>query len=260
MDGEGIEHDWSSVNAAAQSTKEMGEGSWHNMLDDIWGDTNYWKILAIGPLLRKKLREAVLQVQTRSEQHETFCKLIPSNSKEEWTIMIQEWEEDKSKPDPYVVETIFKSQVAITLELIAAECDSYSASELDVETSPSAFINMGLDIEDAQCRLCVETSKLKSSSTDTQRANVEHHQLALQRCLATFHGIQKLHMPETISLLLSDTRVDQNTLETIPLYMLNKLHLMPNEIPLNPHPDSGLFHVEAKLRFAQATDALAELH
>jgi len=47
-DGEGIERDWSSVNGAARSTKEMGEGSRHDALDDIWGDTNYRKVIGFG--------------------------------------------------------------------------------------------------------------------------------------------------------------------------------------------------------------------
>ena len=59
-------------------------------------------------------------------------------------------------------------------------------------------------------------------------------------------------MPEAMSFLISDDRVDDNTPETTPLYM-------PHEIPLSSRPDSSLFSVEAKLRFAQATDALAEL-
>ena len=36
-DGEGIERDWSAMNAAAKSTKEMSEGSRHDALDDFWG-------------------------------------------------------------------------------------------------------------------------------------------------------------------------------------------------------------------------------
>lgn len=47
-DSKGIERDWSSVNGAARSTKEMGEGSRHDALDDIWGDTNYHKVIGFG--------------------------------------------------------------------------------------------------------------------------------------------------------------------------------------------------------------------
>jgi hypothetical protein len=47
-DGEGIERDWSIMNVAANSTKEMGEGCRHDTLDDYWGDWNYRKFLGFG--------------------------------------------------------------------------------------------------------------------------------------------------------------------------------------------------------------------
>jgi hypothetical protein len=47
-DGEGIERDWSSINGAARSTKEMGAGSRHDTLDDHWGDVNYRKVVSFG--------------------------------------------------------------------------------------------------------------------------------------------------------------------------------------------------------------------
>ncbi|KAF9516744.1 hypothetical protein BS47DRAFT_1291952 [Hydnum rufescens UP504] len=40
-DGEGIEQDWSSINPAPNSMKEMGSGCRHDTLDDIWSDLNY---------------------------------------------------------------------------------------------------------------------------------------------------------------------------------------------------------------------------
>lgn len=47
-DGEGIERDWSIMNMAASTTKEMGEGCRHDALDDYWGDWNYRKTLTFG--------------------------------------------------------------------------------------------------------------------------------------------------------------------------------------------------------------------
>ena len=41
MDGEGIEQDWSWINPAATSTKQMGPGARHDTLDDHWGDMNW---------------------------------------------------------------------------------------------------------------------------------------------------------------------------------------------------------------------------
>ncbi|KAF9512227.1 hypothetical protein BS47DRAFT_1274292, partial [Hydnum rufescens UP504] len=42
-DGEGIERDWANINPTANSTKEMGKGSWHNTIDDLFGGWNYCK-------------------------------------------------------------------------------------------------------------------------------------------------------------------------------------------------------------------------
>ncbi|KAF9515398.1 hypothetical protein BS47DRAFT_1372048 [Hydnum rufescens UP504] len=49
-DGEGIERDWSGINPAANSTKEMGSGCRHDTLDDIWSDLNYQKIMMLDKL------------------------------------------------------------------------------------------------------------------------------------------------------------------------------------------------------------------
>jgi hypothetical protein len=62
-------------------------------------------------------------------------------------------------------------------------------------------------------------------------------------------------MPEVMSLLSSDIHVDRNTPETTPLYLPHQLPLSSRLSPAN----SNLSKIEAKLRFAQATDALAEL-
>jgi hypothetical protein len=49
-DGEGIERDWANINPAATSTKEMGEGSRHDTIDDLFGDWNYRKVIGLGKL------------------------------------------------------------------------------------------------------------------------------------------------------------------------------------------------------------------
>lgn len=46
-DGEGIERDWSVINQAAGSTKQMTEGARHDTLDDMWGDWNYRKVFGM---------------------------------------------------------------------------------------------------------------------------------------------------------------------------------------------------------------------
>ena len=47
-DGKVPERGWANINPAAQSTKEMGPGSWRDMLDDHFGNWNWKKIIKLG--------------------------------------------------------------------------------------------------------------------------------------------------------------------------------------------------------------------
>ena len=47
-DGEAPEWGWANINPAAQSTKEMGPGSWRDTLDNHFGDWNWKKMIKLG--------------------------------------------------------------------------------------------------------------------------------------------------------------------------------------------------------------------
>jgi hypothetical protein len=48
VDGEEIERTWSGSNSVAASTREMGPGTRHDFLDDLWGAVNFRKICNLG--------------------------------------------------------------------------------------------------------------------------------------------------------------------------------------------------------------------
>jgi Kyakuja-Dileera-Zisupton transposase len=50
-DGESPERGWSSTNDLAYSTREMGPGSRRDVLDDNFGDANWWKIVRMGTFM-----------------------------------------------------------------------------------------------------------------------------------------------------------------------------------------------------------------
>lgn len=47
-DGEGIERPWAMIGGVATSTREMGPGSRHDVLDDHWGYWNWSKLISLG--------------------------------------------------------------------------------------------------------------------------------------------------------------------------------------------------------------------
>lgn len=123
-DGEGIERDWSVLNHAASSTKEMSEGARHNALDNAWADWNYRKIVSlresnriyaalscannvydIASFLLRKVLEANRQSELHAEQFATFCESLSADALSKWEEMAVLWEDDPKNPCPYVAES-----------------------------------------------------------------------------------------------------------------------------------------------------------
>ncbi|KAF9513520.1 hypothetical protein BS47DRAFT_1362379 [Hydnum rufescens UP504] len=161
-DGEGVEHDWAIMNAAANSTKEMSEGSCHDTLDDLWGDRNYQKIMYLGKTLFKKHDTAVIEWAKQSKQFKLFMECLKSDDVEKWEASVRQWECDPSKPNPYIIKSSYdilnpliyvvfavKTQADICLKLASAEQQSLCVGTMESihEMSPSMFISAGLEIE-----------------------------------------------------------------------------------------------------------------
>jgi hypothetical protein len=92
-DGEGIERPWSNISGIAASTRIMGPGARHDMIDDHWSHWNWQKLVSLGTsslneendpgsnvesaaILRQRLDNA------REQEEHSLCFL--SNSKIMW--------------------------------------------------------------------------------------------------------------------------------------------------------------------------------
>ncbi|KAJ8475268.1 hypothetical protein ONZ45_g15673 [Pleurotus djamor] len=104
-DGEGIERDWSMFNPAANSTKEMGMGSRHDTLDDLFAYHNWQKTAGLGLSLKRKYLIAAVESKRHTELHREFSEAVPLETQREWTTMIIKWERDNTMPNPYVAAT-----------------------------------------------------------------------------------------------------------------------------------------------------------
>ncbi|KAG2140887.1 uncharacterized protein EDB93DRAFT_1241820 [Suillus bovinus] len=99
-DGEAPERAWSNINPVATSTREMGPGSRRDTLDDHFSDWNWCKVSNFGPFLLQKLKEAIPQQDQHVLDLRDFEEAIPTESLTSWHQMVEEWEADRSKPNP----------------------------------------------------------------------------------------------------------------------------------------------------------------
>ena len=125
--GEGIESQWSHLNPIALSTREMSPGARHEVLNDNWGAWNWQKTLEFGMFdlvlrfhlscrstgyfMLRALEEAHdMQLKQRRiflDYNATFAPEVVTK----WEKMVNDWNRDYSRPDPYEEPTTGTSSV-----------------------------------------------------------------------------------------------------------------------------------------------------
>ncbi|TDL14220.1 hypothetical protein BD410DRAFT_846231 [Rickenella mellea] len=162
-DGESIERAWSITNALGPSTKEMGPERRHSTLDDHFGDGNWGKVVNMGPSLLRKMKLAVPQRNEHTKSYLAFTKEIGKVNARKWTELINEWDVDKKKENPYEIKhnTITLADVRLSLAREEDVVVQDGATFLH-EVTPSVLLTTGLDLEEQQRRLQADVA-LQSS-------------------------------------------------------------------------------------------------
>ncbi|KAI0060273.1 hypothetical protein BV25DRAFT_1871286 [Artomyces pyxidatus] len=265
--GEGIEAGWSDTNGAALSTREMSSENRHEALDDLFGAINWRKTISLDDQLLKQLKEAVPALEKHQKLHEEATASFPPSVIQRWERMIEVWENDRSKPNPYREPDL----PDVRLELARQEAEEVKRGESMSlhETSASVFISTGIDLEEQQRALRVKC-KGEESKTAAGKASIQEKRNALQHRVKNWRIIQQIYMPAAISLLARDdeavatsvadtpgssgtnSRVDRDKVENEKLWL-------PSEVPADLWSAGlthGLIEKTVKLRTAQAEDSL----
>ncbi|KAG6370267.1 hypothetical protein JVT61DRAFT_12215 [Boletus reticuloceps] len=258
-DGEAPERGWANFNHVASSTKEMGPGARHDHLDNHFGDSNWKKRMLLRCTMLRKMVEAVLRAEAHRQELKEFEKTIVPEQLERWHTEYEEWEEKKSKSNPFNSQITPITLSAVRLQL--AEEESWDlASRTDVslhpEVSPLILISSGLDLQDLQRHLASDVAGMGIHASDLQKGNIAARCNALQQRIDSWMQIQLLYMPSVATLRAtgcSDNEEDvANRLEKIKLNF-------PSELSPGTPCDQRLQRVEWDLRYAQANDALNEV-
>lgn len=110
-DGECIERIWSPHNALGNSTKTMGPGSRHDILDDHFGFWNWQKYISQGKTLLRRYKNAVADRNVQVVGFEGLSKSVGKELSDQWEKMCMAWESDgfpKTAKNPYHTENACK--------------------------------------------------------------------------------------------------------------------------------------------------------
>ncbi|KAG1747183.1 uncharacterized protein EDB91DRAFT_1235939 [Suillus paluster] len=263
-DGEAPERGWANINRVAGSTKEMGPGAQRDTLNDQFSDWNWKKITALAIVAEKEHRLALWELESSINDSEVGAASLAA-----WRTEIEAWEMDCSQCNPFQPRVGAMTQASVRLELAqrdANELEDGSAISLHSEVTCSVLISTGIDLEDAQRRLRVDSFTLGQHATDIQRTKVLTRRNVLQRHLDAWTDIQKLYMPMIPNLRISailPTGINSDDSGCpVPDLTSGKAEdfqlLLPSEICDTVPCNKTLLETEWSLHFAQATDSLNE--
>ncbi|OJA19377.1 hypothetical protein AZE42_13202 [Rhizopogon vesiculosus] len=228
-DGEAPECGWANINPVTLSTKEMGPGAQRDTLDDHFDDWNWKKVVQLGSMMLRKVKEALPECRVHQEdlrELESVIILEEPSSLAEWKIQLEEWEQDRSKPNPYEVKTDTMMQATVHLHL--AKEDSRVLNQglkpvLHDEITPSILISARIDLEEQQRHLHVDMCSMGLHMTDTQEGKLLQRANTLQWRIDAWAKVQVLYMPSVSILRACYDTAEAIAPEEYPLWLPSSL-------------------------------------
>ncbi|KAF7974955.1 hypothetical protein HWV62_10677 [Athelia sp. TMB] len=271
-EGEGVERNWDELNGQAPSTAEMLPGHRWETLDDCCGWANWRKAMGLGSLLLKRLLLAIPEaIRTANDFRRFDTRLRAENPAEvaEMERELVEWQADHSKPDPFRLP---KSSITMDqVRYVMAEEDKERAAlgTTFVHTvSASTFLLLGIEIETLQQTLRTEVGGRRNQTLLQSTTIVERRTTLLKR-VARFRELQRLYMVGFDPVEYARTKEEDRAraasrpslpppdhVENFPLFMPSGLNAGRDVDMFCPN---GLAELEARLRFAEASDSLERL-
>ncbi|KAF4583887.1 hypothetical protein EYR40_002384 [Pleurotus pulmonarius] len=168
------------------------------------------------------MKEAIPECSMHVENHRELEAHVDPATILEWREVVEAWETDRSKPNPYMSETASLSQDAIRLRLADAEAAALAAgtlAQLHDKMTPSMYVASGIDLEQQQYALVEALASLGQHATDRQRLAVITRANALRVKINNYYDVQKLYCPAAFLLVSqandNDTSPNTNTTEAV---------------------------------------------
>ncbi|KAJ7122475.1 hypothetical protein C8R46DRAFT_1050549 [Mycena filopes] len=260
-DGEGIERTWSVLNPLAWATKEMGAGNRQDTMEDNIDHHNFEKNINQGTTLPKKL---LLATDERDRQVAAFVEVdrtLKSELRDAWQKQIDDWVADRSKPNPYVLDSDDgQSEAAIKLALTQEEAREAAAGGVKLQgSSVTSFIIGGLQLEASQRRIRREV-KGRTLLVADHSQKVAEMRLAFFKKLGAFRRLQRIYMPGAVKAVEAeedkcDPELPPPKAEDVQVFLPSSLESATREAGCR----EGLPEKEGLLREGQCRDSLHAL-
>ncbi|KAF9470706.1 hypothetical protein BDN70DRAFT_939490 [Pholiota conissans] len=149
--GEDVEITWSQTNSLAPSTREMGPGARKETLNDHWNGWNLRKVVGFRTLFLKRFRDACMMRKKHAEIFQTFTETFKVETIAKWRKMVDDWIDDRTKPNPYEEPNNTTTLQDVRLELAKEDAEAASSGiSPPHKISLTEFLTDGLELEEQQ--------------------------------------------------------------------------------------------------------------
>ncbi|KDR83151.1 hypothetical protein GALMADRAFT_134646 [Galerina marginata CBS 339.88] len=260
-DGECIERLWGPHNILGNATKTQGPGSRQDVLDDHFNFWNWEKYVGFGRTLARKFKAAVALRNIQAEGHRGLTEALDSDLVAKWDKMCVEWESEgfkKTKKNPYQTDGLELTEAQAKKELAEEEGRRLAAGGVALHaTGPSAFLVMGLDIEDTQRRVR-RLAKDQFNLTLTEKGTLADQRNQLTVRIRAWERLQAIYMPGLLQ-YRTDLIARVPTAADVSEYPEDAELWLPSKVSVEYRAGvciAGLPDAEERLRTAQCYDAL----
>ncbi|KAF7974577.1 hypothetical protein HWV62_11954 [Athelia sp. TMB] len=250
---EDCERYWAWQNPASMSLREMTDGARYKVLSDQAAAFNWWKITTFDERLLKAIKIAIHMKVKMGVAFENFNNRFPPDVVRSWAELISAWDKDKTKKNPYEEPTPTVTLASVMLDLAVEEAKEMHRGAATLhETSPSRFLQQGLDLEDQQRKLRVLVKA--KTTTLLRKTELLEKRNALRHRLDAWYNLQDVYMPQVRQLCTTATLSTHNAEDEI-ISLPSRLPSHLRTLPGLP----ALLEKERRLRIGQADDALNEI-
>ncbi|KAL1741225.1 hypothetical protein HDZ31DRAFT_84959 [Schizophyllum fasciatum] len=261
--GETVEENWFLLNKSAAQTKPMGPGTRQLTLDDHAGCHNHEMDVSLGRLLPRRLIRTVESYMDSWQEFEELQESIVKRDAalvDNWIEAERLWQQDKtSAPCPYEFSTKVQKVKDVELALREQEIQrTADGTPVVQEVTVTAFIKLGIDVQNTQRLLALEVKEL-GTPTSTQQLAVLKKRTALRKSIDKLRTWQRVFMPSlqdhlSPTELATYTRVLED-IENMRLFLPSELSSAARGATCAPN----VANTEMSFRAAEAEECLEDL-
>ncbi|KAJ7184060.1 hypothetical protein C8R46DRAFT_1026074 [Mycena filopes] len=263
--GETVEQNWEFLNGAAAATKLMGIGARLITLEGLLNFHNWRRLVSHRKILKRRMAEDIKEGRAHQAAFDALNEGLVGQMPEmvaSWKVWVEKWEKtvhvENEKDSPYEYKETTTTLKDVRLKLAAEEYSKTGdGTEVEREETPSTFVGMGLDLEEAQRQLAVSIKAAGPHPSTSEQLDTLKRRTQLRVRLRAFRKMQMTFMPKLRRYLTASQRAiwdaDERQPEETRLFM-------PSDISSRAKREQacapGLDGVEARMRMGEAGEAL----